>query len=151
LFGYQGPHSSDQKRMPGTVVVARYAGQADGMVGHLTVLLDAGTTMELMLGLYADQGGAPGALLTSTTVSNVQIGSVTGAVPPVAVTQGTAYWIAVLSPVSTAFWSFSVVTANLACGDIQNSQSTTLTALPDPWGAAGPDYPSMTLLAYASP
>ncbi len=138
---------------PGVAVIGRYVAASDGTVGHLAAYINGGITMELMLGLYDDQGGAPNKLLTSATTTSFQLASwVTVATSPVQVTQGTTYWIAVLSPVTTAFGPY--ITENqssLPCADFQHSMSTSLTALPDPWGTPGMDYPQMAALLYAAP
>jgi hypothetical protein len=138
---------------PGVAVIGRYVAASAGMVGHLSAYINGGTTMELMLGLYDDAGGAPGKLLTSATTTSFQFGWVTVATPPVSVTAGTTYWIAVLSPVMNGtFYSYITNTEkNVPCADTQNSASTTLSALPDPWGTPGQDLPMLAALLYASP
>jgi hypothetical protein len=138
---------------PGIAVIGRYVAASGGMVSHLSAYINGGTTMELLLGLYDDAGGAPGKLLTSAATVSFQFGWVTVATPPVSVTQGTTYWIAVLSPVkSGTFWPYITDTAsNVPCADTQNSASNSLSALPDPWGTPGQDFPTVAALLYASP
>jgi hypothetical protein len=139
--------------MPGVAVIGRYVAASNGSVGHLSAYINGGTTMELLFGLYDDVGGAPGELLTSATTTSFQFGWVTVATPPISVTQGTTYWIAVLSPVMTGtFWPYITKNeSNLPCADMQHSASTSLSALPDPWGTPGQDFPMVAALLYASP
>ena len=71
---------------------------ATGKVSNLHVYVDAGTTVgTLFAGIYSDNGGHPGTLLTSGTVDEpVENAWNTIAVADQRLVAGTTYWIAVL-------------------------------------------------------
>jgi hypothetical protein len=108
-----------------------------GSVQALRVFIDtANTATSVQVGLYTNNAGHPGTLLTSGTLSAPTAGannSVT--VPAVAVTAGQTYWIALLTPSGTGqivrFRDRAQPTA--ALGQSEWSSSAVLTALPNTW------------------
>ncbi len=78
---------------------AAYRAQATktGPVSSISVYLEKSQARNVAAGIYADENGKPGALLGQATVSITGKGWQNVGLPsPVALTKGTAYWIAVL-------------------------------------------------------
>jgi hypothetical protein len=110
---------------------------ASGSVTNLRVYIDNGNTAtSVVVGLYTNNAGHPGTLLTSGTISAPTVGAnnnvaVTGA----SVTAGQTYWIALLTPSGTGqvvrFRDRAQPSA--ALGQSEWSASATLTALPATW------------------
>ncbi len=71
-----------------------------GQVTSLPVYVDTGSaSTKLVAGIYQDSNGHPGALLAHGTLSSPEAGSWNKVLlPATAVTAGTTYWIAILSP-----------------------------------------------------
>ena len=121
---------------------------ACGKVTSLNVYIDAHSTSgAVVVGLYADNGGHPGMLLTQAAAT----APVSGAwnrvpVPPVNVTTATPYWIAVLGTGS----------GTLALRDVaggcrsETSASASLATLPASW-ATGSVYGTCPASAFAAP
>lgn len=78
----------------------RTTATASGTIGSLTVYVDAtSTATKLVVGLYANSGTRPGALLTQGSLNAPVAGTWnTVSVPNANVTSATTYWIAVLGP-----------------------------------------------------
>jgi hypothetical protein len=105
---------------------------ASGSVTQLRVYIDASSTAgSVVVGLYTNNAGHPGALLASGTISSPQAGqNNTVTVPATAVSVGQTYWIAVLGPTGTLkFRDRGAVGA----GSSETSQQTALTSLPATW------------------
>ena len=121
---------------------------ACGKVTSLNAYIDAHSTSgAVVVGLYADNGGHPGMLLTQAAAT----APVSGAwnrvpVPPVNVTAATPYWIAVLGTGS----------GTLALRDVaggcrsETSASASLATLPASW-ATGSVYGTCPASAFAAP
>jgi hypothetical protein len=77
----------------------RYVASAGGAVASLSIYLDGSNRATgLELGLYADASGVPGALLAKGALASVSNGAWnTVAIPSVALTNGTPYWVARLA------------------------------------------------------
>jgi hypothetical protein len=118
-------------------------------VGYLFVYLDpAATASELVAGLYADNAGKPGTLLTSGRLTSPQAGAFNQIVVPDApVTAGSSYWIAVLGPAGKPGSVRFRMT--LGGGRAETSASSTLTDLPATW-STGSVYSDGPLAAYAA-
>ncbi|MFZ4536438.1 MAG: PKD domain-containing protein [Propionivibrio sp.] len=103
-----------------------------GQVTSLRVYVDTGSgSTKLVAGIYRDSNGHPGALVAKGTLSSPVAGSWNKVrMPATAVTAGTRYWIAILSPNgSLKFRGKMGSTAGLG----EMSASTTLTTLPSSW------------------
>ena len=119
-----------------------------GVVSSLNLYVDASSTAgTIVVGLYTDNAGTPGSLLTQgSTTAPVAGAWNTITVPPVSVAAGIPYWIAVLGTTSG-----TVAFRDAPSGCVsQTSASTTLTSLPSNW-TTGTYYPSCPLSAYAAP
>ena len=78
----------------------RRTASGTGTVNQMSVYLDASSSAtRVVLGLYADGGNRPGALLTQGVVAAPVAGAWnSAAVPPVQVTSGGLYWLALMAP-----------------------------------------------------
>jgi hypothetical protein len=105
--------------------------------------IDASSTAtNVIVGLYANRHGRPGALLAHATITNPTAGSWDYAdIPSTPVTAGARYWIAVLAPQDDGMVSFR---DHAGGGRSQTSTQHKLTALPTPW-SAGRSWPSSPL------
>jgi outer membrane protein assembly factor BamB len=124
-------------------------GDACGTVNSLNIYVDASSTAGgVVVGLYSDNAGTPGALLTQGSLSAPVAGAWNKiTVPQVSVTTGTSYWIAVLGTTrgTLAFRD----TSGSTCVS-QASSSTSLTTLPATW-VPGSTWQSCLVSAYAAP
>src|SRR4051812_3696591 len=133
-----------------------FSAAASGTVGKLNLYV-AGTptATSAIVGLYADATGHPGALLTQGTIHAPAGDSWnSAAVPGVAVTAGTTYWIAVLVPAGGGTLSIRDGSMTPPGGAAEMAASSTLAALPANWssGAAFSDSPvSATAESVAAP
>jgi hypothetical protein len=123
-------------------------GAACGVLNSLSLYVDASSTAgTIVVGLYADNAGHPGSLLTQgSTTAPVAGAWNTIPVPPVSVAAGIPYWIAVLG---TTSGTLAFLDAPGGCTS-ETSSSTSLTALPSNW-ITGTSWPSCPLSAYAAP
>jgi hypothetical protein len=105
-----------------------------GSVTRLRVFLDTGSTAgRVIVGLYSNNAGHPGTLLTSGTITApaaAQSNEV--AVSAASVTAGQTYWLAVLGTTGTVRFRDR---AGVGAGSAEASQQTTLTALPATWAS----------------
>ena len=131
---------------PGHAEAYRTDGGRTGVATSLRLYLDAASrASKLVLGVYADVAGEPGALLGTGTRAAPAAGAwntvtLTTSVPIVA---GTAYWISLLNPsdsTGTLSWRDR---AGGSGGPERGSAGNALTALPGLWatGAAYSDGP----------
>jgi glucose/arabinose dehydrogenase len=110
--------------------------QLSGSLGALNVLVTSGSTADAVVaGLYADNGGKPGALLASGRLNTPSKGHwnrvpiTSGAA---SVTAGQRYWIGLLTPAGTL-----VVPATRSGGLVSEHAATGLSALPATWTSEG--------------
>jgi hypothetical protein len=119
-----------------------------GAVTRLSLYVDASSTAtSVAVGLYTDNGGHPGALLTQGTLFAPIVGAWNSVTVPAAnVAAGATLWFAVLSPNGAGTVKFR----NRCCGagtPAEASASVTLGALPQSW-AVGRSYRDGPLSAY---
>jgi outer membrane protein assembly factor BamB len=126
----------------------RTTAAASGALTSLTIYVDTGSTAtRLIAGLYSDNGGKPGTLLTQGSLTSpvaAQWNTVT--VPSVNVTAGTVYWISILGPVNAGTLRFR---SNHTGTRAETSSQSTLTTLPATW-TTGTVYGDSPLAAYGS-
>jgi glucose/arabinose dehydrogenase len=120
---------------------------ATGTVSSMSVYLDAGSTASrVVLGLYADGGAHPGALLTQGVVTAPTAGAWNAVtVPSASVTAGTRYWTAILG---TGSGGLRFRDRSGGCRSETSAQGT-LTALPATW-TSGSLYTDCPLSAYGT-
>lgn len=148
LLGDQNVESQHDQNALGSAEAFQTTAAGTGTVSKLSLYLDAASTAtKVTVGLYADNGsGHPGTLLTSastTTVANGAWNEV--AVPPVGVTSGKTYWIALLGSGSGTIKFRDTVGG---CSS-EASATTSLTALPATW-TSGTRYHDCPLSAFGS-
>ena len=121
----------------GEAEALQYTASASGTVSTLNVYIDVGSAAgTVQLGLYADNAGNPGALLTQGTISAPAAGAWNSvSVGAASVTAGRKYWIAVLSPVGSGTVAFRDKAVG---GPTQSNAQTGLTALPATWSPGHP-------------
>jgi hypothetical protein len=121
----------------------RVYANATGTVTSLSVYLGTNAT-SIVVGLYANAGTAPGALIGQATVTSSVAGWITVTLPATAVTAGQPYWVAVLGKSASPNFQVAAASAGLSYG----SASTTLTSLPAMW-TSGPMWTGSTISVMA--
>jgi hypothetical protein len=101
----------------------------------------------IVVGLYTNNSSNnPGTLLGQATITNPTKGAWNSvAIPSVAITSGTKYWIAVLGPVGAGTLQFRDVASG---GPTQNSSQSNLSTLPATW-SPGLNWANSPMSAYA--
>ena len=146
LLGSQNIASTLDSNQPGEAEAFQFTATTSGTLGSLTVYLDSSSSAtQLVAGLYANSGQNPGVLLSQGSSTALMAGAWNSmAIPPVSVTAGTVYWIAILGTGGTLKYRDSG--ANCVS---QTSAQVTLTMLPATW-TVGSRWFSCTLSAYGS-
>jgi hypothetical protein len=119
-----------------------------GTVSSLAVYLDVTSqATKVVAGLYTENAGHPGTLLTQGSTT-MPIGGAWNqiAVPAATVTSATKYWISVLGPAGAGEIQFRDVPSGQRS---ESSSQSNLTSLPSTW-TAGPDWSNSPISAYAS-
>ena len=124
---------------------------ATGAVDTLTVYVDSSSTAStLVAGLYVDNAGHPGALLTQGSQSKPTAGAWNAvATTSVSVTSGAKYWLALLG----AAGSGAIAFRDRCCGGgsvAENSVQSNLTSLPATW-SSGAKWSDGPVSFYAGP
>ncbi len=118
---------------PGTAQA--FAAHADysGSLTGLHLYVDAtSTASQVLVGVYSDAHGRPGALQAQATIAAPLAGSWNEvSIPALALTSGERYWIAVLAPAGRGRLSVRIKTGD---GSAEMSARATLCALPAAWG-----------------
>jgi hypothetical protein len=135
LVGTPAVQPNADSNPAGLAEAFQYTNAQAGTVTALSLYVDSGNTAtRAVVGLYADNAGAPGALLTSGTITAPVAGQFNQvSVPSAAVTAGTRHWIAVLGPAGSGMVRFRDLTDGAGGGLAQVSTQTNLTALPATW------------------
>lgn len=118
---------------------------ASGNLVQLRVYVDQGTApANLVAALYSNASSRPSQLLTQGTLTHPVAGAWnTVTVPAAAVTNGTSYWIAILSPSGSGTLNFRDRSGG---GTSVTSASSSLTTLPATW-SSGASWSSSNLSA----
>jgi PKD repeat protein len=130
LFGDQ-TRGTDDVSAAGSAKAFSMTASGCGNVGSLSVYVEnTSTATSLIVGLYSDANGHPGALLAqgSTSSPNPSAWN-TISIPPRAVNTGGVYWIAILG---TQTGSVHFDTKVGSCS-VETSAQSNLTALPSTW------------------
>jgi outer membrane protein assembly factor BamB len=148
LLGDQAIESSVDSNTINKAEAFQTTASLSGTVGSLTVYVDTrSTATKVYLGLYADNNGHPGALLSQASSTSLALGTWnTIPISPVSVVANTRYWIAILG--TTAGTPFFRDRASGSCKSEGSSQST-LTSLPATW-STGTVYSDCPISAYGS-
>jgi beta-glucanase (GH16 family) len=145
LFGDTAVETTLDSDDPGSAEAFQSTASTTGTLGSLTVYLDsASNSARLAAGIYANAGGHPGTLLSQGTSTALQAGAWnTVSIPPVSVSAGTVYWIAILGTSGTLYFRD---TTNGSCYS-ENSAQSNLATLPASW-MSGSRWSSCRLSAY---
>jgi hypothetical protein len=146
LLGSQNIASSRDSDSPGEAEAFQFAASASGTLGTLSVYVDSSnSSTQLVVGLYSSSGQNPGTLLTQGSISSPVAGAWNAVVvPPVSVTAGTVYWIAILGTGGTLDFRDT----GSSCISEASAQSN-MTTLPSAW-SVGSRWYTCTLSAYGS-
>jgi hypothetical protein len=146
LFGDQTVESEHDSNTAGTAEAFQTTATSTGTLGAIEFYIDANSVAtSVNVGLYADNAGNPGTLLSSGTLSSPPTGWNSLTVPAVNIVSGTPYWIAVLGIDATVRFRDR---PSGPCTS-QTSKSTTLTALPSKW-TTGTKYTDCPLSSYGT-
>ena len=148
LIGNQAVGSVSDSNPQGKGQAFQAQANVTGWVTTLSVYVDTrSTATTLVAGIYSDNNGHPGSRLAlGTLVSPGSGGWRQVALPPVKITAGTKYWIAILSPNGVLkFRDGGGFTGGLS----EASAQTTLTTLPSTW-TSGPQVLEGPLSAYGA-
>jgi hypothetical protein len=134
LLGAETILPSADSNVAGSAEAFRMSATASGSLTTLRVYVDtpsAATT--LVAGIYTNNAGHPGTLLTQGTLNNPTRGAWNNVtVPAASLTSGTVYWVALLSPAGRGTLAFR----DRCCGGQAPSETTlqsNLTTLPATW------------------
>lgn len=146
LFGNQVVESNVDSNSRGSAEAFQTTANANGTLSSMRVYLDStSSAAKLYIGLYNDNGGHPGTLLTQgSSTQLISGGWNTIAVTGASVTGGTKYWIAILG--TTSGTPFFRDRHNGPCKS-EGSGQTSLTALPTTW-TTGSIYADCPISAY---
>jgi outer membrane protein assembly factor BamB len=146
VIGTGGVRPQVDQNAAGQAEAFRTPATASGTVDSMTVYVNATSkATKLLVGLYADNNGHPGALLTQGSLNTPTAGATNDVtVPGAAVTSGTQYWIAILGTGGTLTFRDQ--------GNAGKSETYAIsgqTALPSSW-QTGRSYTDGNLSAYGS-
>jgi outer membrane protein assembly factor BamB len=146
LLGDQTIEPQADSNTAGKAEAFQVQATASGTLSHLTIYVaPSNAATSLVVGLYADASGKPAALKTQASVAVSGGGAwVDVPVPATAVTAGTTYWLAILSPTGAGTLQFR---DRSGAGASETSASTTLTSLPATW-STGVRYSDGALSGY---
>jgi outer membrane protein assembly factor BamB len=132
LLGDQAIEAQADSNLAGQAEAFRTVAIAAGTLSQVRVYLDApSTATKVIVGIYADNAGKVGALLTQGSTTAPLSGAFNQIpVPPVGLASGTAYWIAILAPTGSGTVRFR---DHKLGGTSETSASVSLTALPATW------------------
>ena len=150
LVGDQTVETKSDYNSAGLAEAFQSTATTTGTMTKISVYVDAASTATtLTAGLYADNNGNPGTLLAQGTLSSLTAGAWNDvAVTASAVSSGTKYWIALLSPNGAGTLRFR----DRCCGGgsaAETSAQTTLSTLPATW-AVGSHYSDGPASVYAA-
>jgi hypothetical protein len=147
LLGDQNVESNLDSNGLGAAEAFQSTAFASGSLASLSVYLDSTNTVkQLTIGLYSENGGHPGTLLTQASTTQMTAGAWNKiAVSSVNISSGTKYWIAILG---TQSGKLAYRDRRGTCLD-EGSAQTNLTSLPSTW-TTGPKYPDCPLSGYGS-
>jgi hypothetical protein len=148
LFGDQAIESQLDNNVSGQAEAFQTTATASGVLGSLNVYIDShSTAAQIFLGLYGDNSGHPGALLTQGSTTQITKAAWnTISVPNITTTSGAKYWIAILGTGSgTPFFR----DRNGGPCNSETSKQTTLTSLPSSW-SSGTRYTDCPLSSFGT-
>jgi hypothetical protein len=145
LLGTQTIQSSADSNASGEAEGFQYTAVASGVAGTLSFYVNSGNSATtLKLGIYSDNSGRPGNLLSSGSVSTPSSGAwaTVSLSPSVTIKSGSQYWIGFLGTGGTLAYKDA---ASGSCSESYLNPSQT--TLPSTW-SSGSSWPSCTVSAY---
>ena len=146
LVGTTAISSSIDSNLPGQPEAFPYTAASSGVATSAWVYVDpTNTAGSLVLGVYADNSGAPGALLAQTTLASSVPGAWNSApIGPIQIVAGSQYWLALMQPHDSA-GKLAFRVQQRAGGSSQTGTQVNTAGLPVTWAGAG--YWSTTALS----
>ena len=146
LFGDTATESQVDFNPAGTAEAFQTTAVASGSLGALFVFVDASSTAgNMVLGVYSDNAGHPGTLLSQVSSSALTLGAFNTLVAPSAtIVSGTRYWIAILGTGSGTLRFRDRPGGTCSC---ETSAQTNLTTLPASW-SSGTHFSDCPVSAY---
>jgi hypothetical protein len=145
LLGTQSIQTASDTNSSGEAEGFKYTAVASGTTGTLSFYVNAGNSATaLKLGIYSDNNGHPGTLLSSGSAATPASSAWTtvNLSPAVTITSGKPYWIGFLGTGGTLTYKDS---ASGSCSE--SFLTANQTSLPSTW-SSGSLWPSCTLSAY---
>ncbi len=148
LLGSSSLQSNGDSASAGSAEAFQFTAGATGTVHSFSLYVNSGTTAKsILVGLYSNNSGSPGTLLTGTTIASPTSGTwnAAGVTTPVSVKSGSVYWLAALAPAGT----LAIRDVASGGGPTQSSASGSLGALPYSW-SSGESWANSPASFYAS-
>lgn len=145
LFGDTATESQTDFNPAGTAEAFQTTAVASGSLGALSVFIDASSTgSNMVIGVYSDNAGHPGTLLSQVSSSALTPGAFNTVVaPPATIVSGARYWIAILG---TGSGTLRFRDRPGGCSSEASAQ-TNLTVLPANW-VSGSHFTDCPISAY---
>jgi chitodextrinase len=147
LLGSQTIQNSADNNSAGSAEAFKYTATASGSAGSLKFYVNTGSAAtSIKVGIYSDNGGHPGTLLTSGSITAPAAAAWNTATlsPNVSLVSGTNYWIGFVGTGGTLNYR------DIGSGGCSESFATAnITNLPATW-TSGQAWPSCTLSAYVT-
>jgi hypothetical protein len=146
LLGSQTVQSQADSDIAGQAEAFKTAATASGILSKIYLYIDSGNlASQVAIGIYADNNGHPGTLLTQTSLTSPVVSAWNSvALPQLNLAAGTNYWIAILGTNGTIRFR-----DKSSSGNSETSFQTNLSALPATW-QTGTTYLDDTLSAYGT-
>jgi len=146
LFGDTATESQRDSNSLGSAEAFQAKAVATGTLGTMFLYLDASSTVtKLTIGVYNDNGGHPGTLLSQASSTALTAGAWnTITVPAASIVNGGNYWIAILGTGSGSFYFRD--RSHGTCTSEGSAQSN-LTTLPATW-SSGSSYTDCPVSGY---
>ncbi len=148
LLGNANVQSAVDSDTAGTAEAFSTQMRYPGNLSRLHLYVDSSSTASnVIVGIYSNRNGDPGALLEQGTITNVRAGSWNYVdIPSMPVTAGQRYWIAVLGPSGAGSIRFRDAVSGPGS---ETSAQHNLTALPAKW-STGKTWATGNVSAYGS-
>jgi hypothetical protein len=115
----------------GRATAYQYLASKSGLASVVHLYLDAGSSAPVVrVALYADQNGAPGAILSQGSAPGLVPGWISVSMSPVPLLAGTPYWVAVLDPIGGGVLNLRQAPNG---GSSVSSAQSTLATFPQTW------------------
>ena len=146
LFGDTTTETQIDSNPSGSAEAFQTTAVASGTLGALGIFVDANSTGKtVIIGVYSDNAGHPGTLLSQVSSSTLTLGAFNTLIPPAAsIVSGTRYWIAILGT-GAGTVMFRDRSGGTCSSEV--SAQTNLTSLPATW-SSGAHFTDCPVSAY---